>query len=145
MEQDVIDQLINRFAEKYPYKMALNREVPNQPVQEPIQHPIPHPSHVTHSEQPVQSTSTNEQHVQSVQRETLNEPTVMDYDHVSQSKSEEEILLNQLEQLEQLQNIEFPSRPSLNHDKGLSLNFWLFVVLIILIVGIVFYLIMKRR
>jgi hypothetical protein len=129
----VIDQLINRFAEKYPYKMALKTVPPHQ-VQEPIQHPV---SHVQHVPEPVVPF---EQPVQQPIQQPVQQPVVP----IDQPKSEEEILLNQLEQLEQLQHIEFPSRPP-HHERGLSMNFWLFVVLIVIIVGIIIYLIMKRR
>ena len=122
MEQDVIDQLINRFAEKYPYKMALKTGPPIQQAQV----------------QPI------EQAVQSVTEPVVQEQPILHVIPDEQPKSEDEILLNQLEQLEQIQNIEFPSRPT-RHSNGSSMNFWLFVVLIILIVGIILYLIMKRR
>jgi hypothetical protein len=140
MEQDVIDQLINRFAEKYPYKMALKTVPPNQQVQEQqVQQPVSHVENIT---EPIQSAPRYEQPIQQpeVQNEFIQQPVVS----FEQPKSEEEILLNQLEQLEQLQHIEFPSRPP-QHAKGFSMNFWLFVVLIIIIVSIIIYLIMKRR
>ncbi len=143
MEQDVIDQLINRFAEKYPYKMAVPKHEP--PAQQPITQP-----HTT--VQPQQPQPQQPQQPALIQDEQTQEPIQhqpQPYIHQSiqpEIKSEEEILLNQLEQLEQLQNIEFPNRPQHHHqDKGLNMNFWLFVVLIIIIVGIIIYLIMRKR
>jgi hypothetical protein len=133
MEQDVIDQLINRFAEKYPYKMAVPKPqpIPQQPLQAPPNPPQP--------PQPPQLIDEPIQHDVYQPQPYIHNPIPQ-----PEPKSEEEILLNQLEQLEQLQNIEFPSRPQ-HHEKGINMTFWLFVVLIIIIVGIIIYLIMRKR
>jgi hypothetical protein len=141
MEQDVIDQLINRFAEKYPYKMAVPKQEP--PTQQPQ-------THITQAQQPLQPLQPlqppqlleDEQPLQN--QEPIQHQPKMPQSIQPEPKSEEEILLNQLEQLEQLQNIEFPNRPQ-HQEKGINMNFWLFVVLIIIIVGIIIYLIMRKR
>jgi len=143
MEQDVIDQLINRFAEKYPYKMAVPKPqpIPQQPPQH--QQSPPNPPQPMHPQQPPQlpqlPQSIEEPIQHDVYQQNIHHPIPQ-----PEPKSEEEILLNQLEQLEQLQNIEFPSRPQ-HHEKGINMTFWLFVVLIIIIVGIIIYLIMRKR
>jgi hypothetical protein len=135
MEQDVIDQLINRFAEKYPYKMAVPKQQPHQ--QQPPQHQQQPPQH-----QPQPPQLIDEEPIQ----HDVYQPQPNIHQNIPQSepKSEDEILLNQLEQLEKLQNIEFPSRPQ-HDEKRNNMNFWLFVGLIIIMVGIIIYLIMRKR